>query len=153
MNLNAAMKPPSTWAEFCTFLKEHVSPAKLRIATIGKKVHTLKQRAGQTVPQLIAYLEALEWQWPEPLQDSVRANYLTQALHDYIRKELGRREVDMSSRKAVEEAAMTIENTCGRATSVVLTQPVSIANDDTRYQKHRGIDGSGHRPHFDKFDG
>ena len=71
----------------------------------------VKQRPGRTVPQLIAYLEALEWQWPETLPDSVRANYLTQALHDYIRKELSRRDVDMSSRKAVEEAALTIENT------------------------------------------
>ena len=83
--LNAALEPPSTWAEFYTFPKEHISPARLRIANIGKKLHSLRQRPGQTVPQLIAHLEALEWQWPEPLQDSVRASYLTQALHDYKR--------------------------------------------------------------------
>lgn len=102
--------PASTWKEFCEFLKENVSPAKLHIANIGQKLHSVKQRAIQTVPQLIAYIEALEWQWPETLPDSVRANYLTQALHEYIRKELGRREVDMSSRKAMEEAALSIEN-------------------------------------------
>lgn len=83
----APVIPPGV--EFGSFLKENVSPAKLRIANIGNKLHSLKQRPGQTVPQFVAYLEALEWQWPEPLQDSVRANYLTQALHDYIRKELG----------------------------------------------------------------
>lgn len=105
---------------------------------IGYQLTTLKQRSNQTVAQLIAYIESLEDQLCEPFQDSVRALFFLQALHDYIRKEIGRRDTDSSNRRAVEEAARQIE-------AIEAIKNISSA----RYKGFQGKESKDHHPKQD----
>ena len=40
----------------------------------------------------------------------IRVNYLIQTLHDYIKKKLDRKKIDMFNRKAVKKTAIIIKN-------------------------------------------
>lgn len=85
--------PEPTWDYFVTFLKETISPLKQRVAKIGSQLTQLRQRPGQSVAQLVTYLKVLDDQWPEILNESVRAMFLLQALQAPIKKEISRQNV------------------------------------------------------------
>ena len=129
------MKFSFIWVEFFVFLKKHVNFVKLRIANIEKKFHFLKQRSEQTIFQLIVYLKAFEWQWFEILSNSVRVNSLIQALHDYIKKKLGRKKIDMFNRKTVKKVAMIIENIEKKSTHFWKNKKDQKTNDSKKRKR------------------
>jgi hypothetical protein len=52
---------------------------------------------------LIAYLKALKEQWFELISNNLRTSNLLLVLHEYLRKKIVRKNVDVASRKIVKE--------------------------------------------------
>ena len=82
--------------------------------TVAEKIKCLQQRPNQSVAALIAYLDSLEEEWSEPLQESVRVSNFLVALHEYIRDEIRGRQMPTETRKQAHEAAFLIEKTVKR---------------------------------------
>ena len=110
LNFNVATKSFNTWTEFCQFLKKHVNFIKFRIVNVKTKLHAIKQRANQTMFQLMIYFKTLKNQWTFLLSNSIKTNYLIQNFHEYIRKKLCRRNVNMTNRKIVKKTIFNIKN-------------------------------------------
>ena len=53
---------PHTWQIMKELLLEKVSPSQLRQLNISDQIKKLRQRPGQTVDQLVTYLDSLEGQ-------------------------------------------------------------------------------------------
>jgi hypothetical protein len=53
--------------------------------------------------QLIVYLKTLKKQWSKSISNSLRASNLLLVLHDYLRKKIVRKNVDVASRKIVKK--------------------------------------------------
>ena len=109
LNFNVATKSFNTWTEFCQFLKKHVNFIKFRIVNVKTKLHAIKQRANQTMFQLITYFETLKNQWTFLLSNSMKTNYLIQSFQEYIRKKLCWQNVDMTNRKIVKKTIFNIK--------------------------------------------
>jgi hypothetical protein len=105
LRLDETAKSVSFWKRFCDFLRKQISLIKLRITIVKQKIKLLHQCNNQSIAQLIAYLEVLEEQWFEIISNSLRASNLLLVLHEYLRKKIVRKNVDVASRKIVEEAA------------------------------------------------
>jgi hypothetical protein len=93
------------WKQFCDFLREQINSIKLRITFVEQKIKLLHQRNNQSIAQLIAYLEALKKQWFELISNSLRTSNLLLVLHEYLRKKIVRKNVDVASRKIVKKTA------------------------------------------------
>jgi GTPase involved in cell partitioning and DNA repair len=91
------------WKQFCDFLREQINLIKFRITIVEQKIKLLHQRNNQSIAQLIAYLEILEEQWLEFILNNLRANNMLFVLHEYFRKKIVRKNVNVASRKIVEE--------------------------------------------------
>jgi hypothetical protein len=59
--------------------------------------------------QFIAYLEVLKKQWLELISNNLRINNLFFPLHEYLRKEVVRKNVNMSNRKIVKKTTRQIK--------------------------------------------
>jgi hypothetical protein len=59
--------------------------------------------------QLIVYLKTLKKQWSKSISNNLRANDLLLVLHDYFRKKIVRKNVNVASRKIVKKSARQIK--------------------------------------------
>jgi hypothetical protein len=105
LRLDETAESISFWKQFCDFLKEQINLIKLRITIVEQKIKLFHQRNNQSIAQLIAYLEVLEEQWFELISNNLRASNLLFVLHEYLRKKIVRKNVNLASRKTVEETA------------------------------------------------
>jgi hypothetical protein len=97
------------WKQFCDFLKKQINFIKLWITIVEQKIKLLHQRNNQSIAQLIAYLEILEKQWLEFISNSLRANNFLFVLHEYFRKKIVRKNVNVANRKIVKEIVRQIK--------------------------------------------
>jgi hypothetical protein len=109
LRLDETTKLVSFWKQFCDFLKEQINFIKLRITIVEQKIKLLHQRNNQSIAQLIAYLEVLEKQWLELISNNLRTSNFLLALHEYFRKKIVRKNVNVANRKIVEEIARQIK--------------------------------------------
>jgi hypothetical protein len=105
LRLDETTKSISFWKQFCDFLREQINLIKLRITIVEQKIKLFHQRNNQSIAQLIAYLEVLKEQWLELISNSLRASNFLLVLHEYLRKKIVRKNVNVASRKIVKEAA------------------------------------------------
>jgi hypothetical protein len=105
LRFDETTKSISFWKQFCDFLKKQINLIKLRITIVEQKIKLLHQRNNQSIAQLIAYLEALEKQWLELISNNLRANNFLFVLHEYFRKKIVRKNVNVANRKIVKKAA------------------------------------------------
>jgi hypothetical protein len=105
LRLDETAKLISFWKQFCDFLKEQINFIKLRMTIIKQKIKLFHQRNNQSIAQLIAYLEVLKKQWFEFISNSLRTNNLLFVLHEYFRKKIVRKNVNVASRKIVKKIA------------------------------------------------
>ncbi len=105
LRLDETAKSISFWKQFCDFLKEQINFIKLRITIVEQKIKLFHQRNNQSIAQLIAYLEALKEQWLELISNNLRTSNLLLVLHEYLRKKIVRKNVNVASRKIVKETA------------------------------------------------
>jgi hypothetical protein len=103
LRLDETTKSISFWKQFCDFLKEQINLIKFRITIVEQKIKLLHQRNNQSIAQLIAYLEALKEQWLELISNNLRASNLLLVLHEYLRKKIVRKNVNVANRKTVKE--------------------------------------------------
>jgi hypothetical protein len=103
LRLDEITKSISFWKQFCDFLKKQINFIKLRITIVEQKIKLLHQQNNQSIAQLIAYLEALKKQWLELISNNLRASNLLLILHEYFRKKIVRKNVNVASRKIVKE--------------------------------------------------
>ncbi len=103
LRFDETAKSVSFWKQFCDFLKEQINFIKFRITIVEQKIKLLHQRNNQSIAQLIAYLEALKEQWLKLISNNLRASNLLLVLHEYLRKKIVRKNVNVASRKTVEE--------------------------------------------------
>jgi hypothetical protein len=91
------------WKQFCDFLKEQMNSTKLRVTIVDQKIKLLHQRNNQSMTQLIVYLKTLKKQWSKSISNSLRTSNLLLILHDYFRKKIVRKNVNVASRKIVKK--------------------------------------------------
>jgi hypothetical protein len=91
------------WKQFCDFLKEQINLIKLRITIVEQKIKLFHQRNNQSIAQLIAYFEVLKEQWFELISNNLRTSNFLLVLHEYLRKKIVRKNVNVASRKIVKE--------------------------------------------------
>jgi hypothetical protein len=91
------------WKQFCDFLKKQINLIKLRITIVEQKIKLLHQRNNQSIVQLIAYFEALKEQWFELISNNLRASNFLFILHEYFRKKIVRKNVNVANRKIVKK--------------------------------------------------
>ena len=73
------------------------------------RVSDVKQRPGQSVPDLVAYLNDLETQFDPPLSDIQRTHHLFVALHPHIRQIIVEQGRQLDTRQMLEQVATVIE--------------------------------------------
>jgi hypothetical protein len=105
LRLDETAKLVFIWKQFCDFLREQMSSTKLQVTVVDQKIKLLHQRNNQSMTQLIVYLKTLEKQWSKPISNSLRTSNLLLVLHDYLRKKIVRKNVDVASRKIVKKTA------------------------------------------------
>ncbi len=103
LRLDEIEKSSFIWKFFCDFLRKQISSIKFRITTIDQKIKLLHQRNNQTIVQLITYLEVLKKQWLELISNNLRVSNLLFALHEYLRKKIVRKNVNVLKRKIVKK--------------------------------------------------
>jgi hypothetical protein len=103
LRLDETTKSVFFWKQFCDFLREQINLIKLRITIVEQKIKLLHQRNNQSIAQLIAYLKALKEQWLELISNNLRASNLLLVLHEYLRKKIVRKNVNVASRKIVKK--------------------------------------------------
>ena len=79
-------QPSYTWEHMTHFLQEKLKPKHLRLLDICGQLKKLKQRPGQSVSELVSYLETLEDQLPERPSESQKHSNLLHSLHDYLER-------------------------------------------------------------------
>ena len=75
-----------TWKYFVDFLQEKLKPKHLRLLDLGGQLKKLKQRPGQTVSELVSYLDILDDKLPEIPSESQRYSNFLHSLHDYLQR-------------------------------------------------------------------
>ncbi len=90
-------------------MKEQINFIKLRITIVEQKIKLLHQRNNQSIAQLIAYLEVLKKQWFEFILNNLRASNFLLVLHEYFRKKIVRKNVNVANRKIVEKTVRQIK--------------------------------------------
>jgi hypothetical protein len=105
LRLDETAKSISFWKQFCDFLRKQINLIKLRITIVEQKIKLLHQRNNQSIAQLIAYLKALKEQWFEFISNNLSTSNLLLVLHEYLRKKIVRKNVDVANRKTVKEIA------------------------------------------------
>jgi hypothetical protein len=103
LRFDKTTKSISFWKQFCDFLREQINLIKLRITIVEQKIELLHQRNNQSIAQLIAYLEALKEQWLELISNNLRASNFLLVLHEYLRKKIVRKNVNVANHKIVKE--------------------------------------------------
>lgn len=98
-----------TWGYFTDFLPEKLKPSHLRQYDAGEQIKRLKQRVGQTVPELVTHLEYLETQLTETPTVAQRHSNLLHALHEYIKRAVLRHGTQGKTRPELIEAATVLE--------------------------------------------
>ncbi len=109
LRLNETTKLVSTWKQFCDFLKEQMSSTKLRVTVVDQKIKLLHQRNNQSMTQLIVYLKTLKKQWSKSISNSIRTSNLLLVLHDYLRKKIIRKNVNVANRKIVKKTVQQMK--------------------------------------------
>jgi hypothetical protein len=109
LRLDETTKLVFFWKQFCDFLKKQVNFIKFRITIVEQKIKLLHQRNNQSIAQLITYLEVLKKQWLEFILNNLRASNLLLVLHEYFRKKIVRKNVNVANRKIVKEIVRQIK--------------------------------------------
>ena len=112
--------PNRTYAydESKAFLKERKLSGHVRRANLILKLGYLQQRPTQTVPELIAYLDALESQMNPEYKDRERRDYLFTSMHEYICSPIIQQDRTWETRAELEQVATSLET--------VLTPPDGV---------------------------
>jgi hypothetical protein len=97
------------WKQFCDFLKEQINLIKLWITIVEQKIKLLHQRNNQSIAQLIAYLKVLKEQWLEFISNNLRVSNLLLVLHEYFRKKIVCKNVNVANRKIVKKIVRQIK--------------------------------------------
>jgi hypothetical protein len=105
LRLDETAKSIFFWKQFCDLLREQINLIKFRITIVEQKIKLLHQRNNQSIAQLIAYLKVLKEQWFEFISNNLRTSNLLLVLHEYFRKKIVRKNVNVASRKIVKEIA------------------------------------------------
>jgi hypothetical protein len=100
-----------SWQDFVDFLQENLNPKHLRMLDLSNRLKKARQLPGQTVAELITYVNDLEVQLPEPPTDYQRYCNLMEALHPHLRTGIIRRTNTVISRTELEELARLVEKT------------------------------------------
>ncbi len=103
LRFDETTKSISFWKQFCDFLKEQINLIKLRITIVEQKITLLHQRNNQSIVQLIAYFEVLKEQWFELISNNLRTSNFLLVLHEYLRKKIVRKNVNVANRKIVKK--------------------------------------------------
>jgi hypothetical protein len=103
LRFNETAKAISFWKQFCDFLKEQINLIKLWITIVEQKIKLLHQRNNQSIVQLIAYFEVLKKQWFKLISNNLRTSNLLLVLHEYFRKKIVRKNVNVANRKIVKK--------------------------------------------------
>ena len=98
-----------TYDLFKSFLQEQKLLALIRTADLVVRVSNVKQRSGQSVPDLIAYLNDLETQFHPPFDDLQRIHHLFVALYPHIRQTIIEQKRQWDTRKMLKKVATVIE--------------------------------------------
>jgi hypothetical protein len=109
LRLNKTTKLVFFWKQFCDFLRKQINSIKFRITIVEQKIKLLHQRNNQSIAQLIAYLEVLKKQWFEFILNNLRASNFLLVLHEYFRKKIVRKNVNVANRKIVEKTVRQIK--------------------------------------------
>jgi hypothetical protein len=109
LRLDETAKLVFLWKQFCDFLKEQINFIKLRITIVEQKIKLLHQRNNQSIVQLITYLEILKKQWFEFISNNLRTSNFLLVLHEYFRKEIVRKNVNVANRKIVKKITQQIK--------------------------------------------
>ena len=91
------------------FLQEKLKPKHLRLLDFGGQLKKLKQRPGQSVSELVSYLETLEDQLPKRPSESQKHSNLLHSLHDYLQRAIIRANLQGKNRVELIEAARVAE--------------------------------------------
>jgi hypothetical protein len=86
-----------------------MSSTKLRVIIVNQKIKLLHQRNNQSMTQLIVYLKTLKKQWSKSISNNLRASNLLLVMHDYFRKKIVRKNVNVTNRKIVKKIARQIK--------------------------------------------
>jgi hypothetical protein len=86
-----------------------MSSTKLRITIVDQKIKLLHQRNNQSMTQLIVYLKTLKKQWSKSISNNLRTSNLLLVLHDYFRKKIVRKNVNVANRKIVKKIVWQIK--------------------------------------------
>ncbi len=109
LRLDETAKSTFFWKQFCDFLKKQINFIKLRITIVKQKIKLFHQRNNQSIAQLLAYFKALEEQWFEIISNNLRASNLLFVLHEYLRKKIVRKNVNVANRKIVKKTVRQIK--------------------------------------------
>ena len=97
-----------TWETYVTWLRDDVWPPHLRIHDGFLKYRSVRQREGQTVAQLIAYIRSIEDILPSQ-KSSMRMNTLLGALKPTLREEIIKHNSSVTTRELLEPLAQKLE--------------------------------------------
>jgi hypothetical protein len=103
LRFNETTKSISFWKQFCDFLKKQINFIKLRITIVEQKIKLFHQRNNQSIAQLITYFEILKKQWLELISNNLRTSNFLFVLHEYFRKKIVRKNVNVANRKIVKK--------------------------------------------------
>jgi hypothetical protein len=103
LRFDETAKSISFWKQFCDFLKEQINLIKFRITIVEQKIKLFHQRNNESIAQLIAYLKILKKQWFELISNNLRTSNLLFVLHEYLRKKIVRKNVNVANRKIIKK--------------------------------------------------
>ena len=98
-----------SYEDLKTLLRDRQLPPQVRFANLSKKIGGLAQRPNQSVPELIAFLNELEYQLDPPFEDRVRVMFLFNGLHPHIRRGIVEQNRAWSTRAELEASATSLE--------------------------------------------
>jgi hypothetical protein len=101
--------PEMTWDEFIVYLKSLIADPANALAYASLRLKEAKQKRGQSVRDLVSYIEQLERDIPEQTKQEREAWYLLNSLHPEIRREVMRENKEIRSREQIIAAAQRQE--------------------------------------------
>jgi hypothetical protein len=87
-----------TWDDFTTYLKSLIADPANALAYASLRLKEARQKRGQSVRDLVEYIEQLERDIPEQSKQQREAWHLLNSLHPEIRREVMRENKEITSR-------------------------------------------------------
>jgi hypothetical protein len=101
--------PTMSWDDFIKYLKSLIADPANALAYASLRLKEARQKKGQSVRELVEYIEQLERDIPEQTKQEREAWYLLNSLHPEIRREVMRENKEITSREQVIAAAQRQE--------------------------------------------